>query len=67
VSIRIAEPDGGFDLEVRDDGHGFIESEVEPGNGLLNLRHRAADLRGTLRITSEPGRGTTVHLTTPRA
>jgi signal transduction histidine kinase len=67
VSVRITEPDGGFDLEVRDDGHGFIESEVEPGNGLLNLRSRATDLRGTLRITSEPGRGTTVHLTTPRA
>ena len=66
VTIRVAEPDGGFELEVRDNGHGFIESEVEPGNGLLNLRRRATDLRGTLRITSEPGRGTTVQLTIPR-
>lgn len=66
VSIRISEPDGGFDLEVRDDGHGFNVGEVEPGNGLLNLRRRATDLRGTLRITSEPGRGTAVHLTVPR-
>lgn len=67
VTIRVAEPDGGFELEVRDDGRGFIESEVEPGNGLLNLRRRAADLGGTLRSSSEPGRGTTVHLLIPRA
>jgi len=63
----VAEPDGGFELEVRDDGRGFIESDVEPGNGLINLRRRAADLRGTLRISSQPGRGTTVHLTIPRS
>jgi len=66
VTIRVAEPNGGFEMEIRDDGRGFIEGEVEPGNGLLNLRRRAADLRGTLRITSEPGHGTTVHLTIPR-
>ncbi|OYW28157.1 MAG: hypothetical protein B7Z47_06055 [Chthoniobacter sp. 12-60-6] len=67
VTIRVAEPDGGFELEVRDDGRGFVESEVEPGNGLLNLRRRAADLGDALRIASEPGRGTTVHLLIPRA
>jgi signal transduction histidine kinase len=67
VSIRVAEPAGGFELEIRDDGHGFIESEVEPGNGLINLRRRAADMHGTLRISSEPGRGTTVHLHLPHS
>ena len=67
VTIRVAEPDGGFELEVRDDGRGFIESDVEPGNGQINLRRRAADLRGTLRIGSPPGRGTTVHLSIPRS
>lgn len=66
VIIRVAEPNGGFEMEIRDDGRGFIEGEVEPGNGLLNLRRRATDLRGTLRITSETGSGTTVHLVIPR-
>jgi len=66
VAVCVSEPDGGFELEVRDNGHGFIENEVEPGNGLLNLRRRAAELRGTLRIVSEPVCGTTVHLIIPR-
>src|SRR2546427_9574256 len=42
----------------KDDGIGFQEGTVRGGNGLKNLRRRAADLGGTLEITSETGRGT---------
>jgi signal transduction histidine kinase len=51
-------------LSVSDDGTGF---RVEPvfrafgGHwGLLGMKERASELRGTLTIRSEPGRGTTV-------
>jgi signal transduction histidine kinase len=32
------------------------------GNGLGNMRNRAAEIPGTLTITSAPGQGTTVEL-----
>ncbi|HKE91574.1 MAG TPA: ATP-binding protein, partial [Gemmatimonadales bacterium] len=52
-----------------DDGRGF---EVDPAFraygghwGLLGMKERAAELRGTLRVRSAPGRGTTVALRLP--
>jgi signal transduction histidine kinase len=32
------------------------------GNGLPNMRNRAADIPGTFTLTSAPGKGTTVEL-----
>ena len=66
VRIRISEPDGGFALQVTDDGRGFDERTIEPGRGLHNLRQRAVQLGASLRIASAPGQGTAVHLEIPR-
>ena len=54
-----------FLLKVHDDGIGFDETKVPAGNGLRNLRRRAADLKGTLLIESRPGHGTTIVLKSP--
>jgi ligand-binding sensor domain-containing protein/signal transduction histidine kinase len=52
--------------EVRDDGVGFAgdgcPANGGSGNGLRNLRERAARLGGTLLIDSAPGQGTRVRL-----
>ena len=60
--------------EVEDDGCGFpmaMESDasrpLRPGNGLGNMRARAAKLGGSLRIESQPGRGACVILNVPLA
>ncbi|RZM19106.1 MAG: hypothetical protein EOO88_38945, partial [Pedobacter sp.] len=45
-------------LEIRDDGKGFEESLVKEGNGLLNMRQRAQQLKGKLIIQSAAGKGT---------
>lgn len=65
VEIRVKVTSRQFQLYVSDDGVGFDEKQVRGGNGLKNLRRRAADLRGTLEIRSQPGRGTSVTLTAP--
>jgi ligand-binding sensor domain-containing protein len=52
-------------LSVIDNGIGFDPAAVGSGNGLKNLRRRAADLRGTLEMRSRPGQGTTVVLIAP--
>ncbi len=49
-------------LVIRDDGRGFDENEVEKGNGLTNMRRRASDMHGDLRISSRPGGGTVISL-----
>jgi signal transduction histidine kinase len=52
-------------LRVRDDGVGFDDQLVRPGNGLKNLRRRAADLHGNLQLESAPGQGTQVIVSAP--
>ena len=54
-------------LRVRDDGGGFHRSDVEPGDGLLNLTARAARLRGTVVVTRAAGGGTIVRVVVPYA
>ena len=53
-------------IQVIDDGQGFSPDEnVRGGVGLQQLRSRVAALNGRFDITSEPGKGTTVHFELP--
>ncbi|WP_369245759.1 sensor histidine kinase [Streptomyces sp. R41] len=57
VSVRVtARPDGGVEVEVRDDGAGGARPEL--GTGLRGLADRAEALGGTLRVENAPGGGT---------
>ena len=56
---------GGLRLKIHDDGKGFDESRITPGNGLRNLRRRAAEMHGSVEIRSAPGQGTTVEFYAP--
>jgi signal transduction histidine kinase len=56
----------GVVLEVDDDGRGFDPAHPAGGQGLRNLRERAAALGGQTEITSAPGEGTMVRVTIPR-
>lgn len=64
-------------IELRDDGQGFTLHPEAPsngksdwkrfrgGNGLLNMKKRAAELGGSYTVESVPGSGTTVTLVVP--
>lgn len=53
-------------LTIRDDGRGFDPAQrTGHGSGLGNLSTRARELHGSLRIDSQPGRGTSVIITFP--
>jgi signal transduction histidine kinase len=61
--------DGGFKVEIVDDGTGFVvaESVHMPGHlGLLAMRERAQLAGGWFRIESEPGAGATVEFWVPQ-
>lgn len=49
-------------LQIRDDGRGTVHTD---GNGLTGMRERVAALRGTMRVASAPGQGTTVVVQVP--
>jgi NarL family two-component system sensor histidine kinase LiaS len=60
VRVRVAEDDdGGVTLEVADDGTA-IDDAGGRGVGLDSMRARVESLGGELRISGEPGGGTTV-------
>ena len=70
--IELRKDGPGFLLRVADDGVGFEvdlkRTDNLGGNGLGNMRRRAAEMRGKLQVRSAPGKGTTVELrfsTTP--
>jgi ligand-binding sensor domain-containing protein/signal transduction histidine kinase len=65
VSIVLDCRDGVLRLRVKDDGKGFDEPAIVPGNGLRNLRRRADEMNGTVRIESAPGKGTSVEFAAP--
>jgi signal transduction histidine kinase len=57
VMVCVEAGRGVLSLSVRDDGVGGADPD---GSGLTGLRERAEALGGTLRLTSPPGRGTSV-------
>src|SRR5512133_1671831 len=60
--VRIAERAGERFVTVVDDGSGFDEDEIAAGQGLKNMRARAASIGGGFRLVSAPGRGTAVEV-----
>jgi len=65
VRIILTSHDGVLRLQVQDDGIGFTEASITPGNGLRNLRRRAAEMHGSVRLQTAPGQGTTVEFVAP--
>lgn len=66
VTVRLAREEGGYTLEVMDNGRGFdlpATSAVPHSLGLLGMRERAASIGGRMDVTSAPGHGTTVTVT----
>ena len=55
--------EGRLEVEVRDNGVGFVPASAGRGNGLGNLRRRLAEIGGGCEIASTPGQGTRVRLT----
>jgi signal transduction histidine kinase/ligand-binding sensor domain-containing protein len=65
VWIEMKMHDGGINLKIRDDGQGFDAKKNYSGNGLLNMKRRAEQLKGKLCIQSESGNGTSIELNFP--
>ena len=63
AEVRIDERAGRRIVTVRDDGAGFDGEEREAGQGLKNIRARAASIDGAFTLRSRPGFGTLLEVT----
>src|SRR5262245_40063879 len=52
-------------LRVSDNGRGFDCTEARQGNGLVNIRRRAAWLGGSVEFQASPGKGAVITVTAP--
>ncbi|MFD4997255.1 sensor histidine kinase [Streptomyces buecherae] len=64
VGVVLAARPYGVELELTDDGRGFVVADAE-GFGLDGMRKRLAELGGELQVTSSLGDGTRVLATVP--
>ena len=65
--VELGEHDARLRFVVADDGRGFDVHGARSGTGVQGMTDRLDAIGGTLAITSEPGRGTTVVGTVPVA
>jgi signal transduction histidine kinase len=65
VEVSLGMIDGSLVLTVRDDGSGFAPGDRSEGMGMANLAARAAEVGGSLDVSSNPGQGTTVRFGVP--
>lgn len=63
AEVWIGERAGRRVVRVRDDGVGFDGEEVAAGQGMKNMRRRAATIDGGFSLRSRPGLGTAVEVT----
>jgi signal transduction histidine kinase len=69
VDVGLRCTDGWLELEVRDDGVGFVPAAAQgrAGLGLTSMRERARLLGGTCVVDSAPGQGACVRVRLPLA
>ena len=67
VEVRLTRSDSRVSLSVSDDGVGCAPDQIAKSGGLgvINMRERVLQLKGTFDFDSEPGRGTRVTVTVP--
>jgi signal transduction histidine kinase len=63
--INIEIKDRILHLSIKDNGIGFDTNKQSDRNGLKNLKARGEQLKGSIRIESEPGKGTEINLNFP--
>ena len=63
--MNVTESAGRVRIEVRDDGRGFDQAQVEGGFGLVGMRERVDLLGGSLELESTPGSGTVINAELP--
>ncbi|MEO7961022.1 MAG: ATP-binding protein [Ginsengibacter sp.] len=70
INIRVAHTPENFIMQIADNGIGFNVEEIKKakkdhGIGIINISNRASIIGATLKIDTDPGKGTCVVITLP--
>jgi signal transduction histidine kinase len=65
IDILLKKENGFVIMKVMDNGKGFDVAKYSPGNGIKNIRSRAAEMKAEITMNSIPGTGTTIFLQVP--
>ncbi|MCJ7841478.1 sensor histidine kinase [Lederbergia sp. NSJ-179] len=66
LEVNMMEVDQYLFLKVMDDGKGFNVDDQKAGSyGLMNMKERAAEIGGNIKLVSLPGRGTSIEVKIP--
>ena len=65
VTMTLKQQQDNIYLRICDDGCGYDLAEHQAGTGIVGMRERANALGGTMKIFSQPGKGTTVEAILP--
>jgi signal transduction histidine kinase/ligand-binding sensor domain-containing protein len=65
VWLRVAFKDGKIEIEIKDNGRGFVATPNPRANGLRNMRQRMEEIGGTFSVDSKPGEGTKISAAYP--
>ena len=67
ANLAIVISDTAVALTIADNGIGFALAKATHGNGLKNMQHRVAELRGNIKFATLANEGTTITATLPLA
>jgi signal transduction histidine kinase len=68
VGIGVRDYSNHIEVEIRDDGKGFDVRTAKPStHGLAGMRHRVEAAGGRLTVSSQPGQGTRILASLPKA
>jgi PAS domain S-box-containing protein len=67
VDISLAQTDGGYVMQIRDNGIGIatLDMRKPTSHGIRGMRERTEQFGGSLSVSGEPGAGTSVVVTIP--
>ena len=65
ITIHFRKIEDSLVVDIQDNGKGFDTQIMSSGNGLRNMKDRAASLRGKLELKSSAGAGTGISLSIP--
>ena len=67
VQVVMEEQDGNLVLEIRDNGKGITEKQIEDSEslGIIGMRERCLSCDGEMQIRGVPGKGTTLTVSIP--
>lgn len=66
IYLKIEDNGDGFEIKSSEKDFSSSSPVKSGGAGLQNMRHRALEMKGTINITSEIGKGTKIELSIPR-